>query len=144
MPRKQEQQYAIVAGGGKVGANVTRSLIDFGHEVTLVEQRREEAADPHGFERRHVAVAPDGRTAKGGVEEVVASEAAHLSVPKAASLLGLRYRPDALSEPGDLSRAALVLTAGTTVRRGSTVARLRKAVCLTTRARGLTVVTSRA
>jgi trk system potassium uptake protein TrkA len=40
VPRKQEQQYAIVAGGGKVGANVTRSLIDFGHEVTLIEQRR--------------------------------------------------------------------------------------------------------
>src|SRR5262245_42054332 len=33
--------YAIVAGGGKVGANVTRSLLRMGHEVTLVEQRRE-------------------------------------------------------------------------------------------------------
>ena len=33
--------YAIVAGGGKVGANVARSLLDMGHEVTLVEQRRE-------------------------------------------------------------------------------------------------------
>ena len=31
--------YVIVAGGGKVGSNVTRSLIDLGHEVTLVEQR---------------------------------------------------------------------------------------------------------
>jgi L-2,4-diaminobutyrate decarboxylase len=50
-----------------------------------------------------------------GVEEVVASEAAHLSVRKAAALLGLGYRSDALREPGDLSRAALVLTAGTTV-----------------------------
>lgn len=58
-----------------------------------------------------------------GVTEVVASEAAHLSVPKAAHLLGLRHRavpvdsrqrlrPDAL---GDLSRSALVLTAGTVV-----------------------------
>ncbi|MDP9375447.1 MAG: pyridoxal-dependent decarboxylase [Chloroflexota bacterium] len=57
-----------------------------------------------------------------GVEEVVASAAAHLSVREAAAILGLRYRSaptdaggrlraDAL---GDLSRAALVLTAGTT------------------------------
>ena len=33
--------YAIVAGGGKVGANITRSLVRMGHEVTLVEQRRD-------------------------------------------------------------------------------------------------------
>jgi trk system potassium uptake protein TrkA len=31
--------YVVVAGGGKVGSNVTRSLLDLGHEVTLVEQR---------------------------------------------------------------------------------------------------------
>lgn len=31
--------YAIVAGGGKVGANVARSLLQMGHEVTLIEQR---------------------------------------------------------------------------------------------------------
>ena len=33
--------YAIVAGGGKVGANITRSLLAMGHEVTLVERRRD-------------------------------------------------------------------------------------------------------
>ena len=33
--------YAIVAGGGKVGASITRSLLRMGHEVTLVAQRRE-------------------------------------------------------------------------------------------------------
>ena len=33
--------YAIVAGGGKVGANITRSLVRLGHEVTLIEQRRD-------------------------------------------------------------------------------------------------------
>jgi trk system potassium uptake protein TrkA len=33
--------YVIVAGGGKVGANLTRSLLRLGHEVTLVEQRRQ-------------------------------------------------------------------------------------------------------
>ena len=33
--------YVIVAGGGKVGSNVTRSLIAMGHELTLIEQRRD-------------------------------------------------------------------------------------------------------
>jgi trk system potassium uptake protein TrkA len=33
--------YVIVAGGGKVGANVARSLTRLGHEVTLIEQRRD-------------------------------------------------------------------------------------------------------
>ena len=58
-----------------------------------------------------------------GRREVVASEAAHLSVRKAAAVLGLDFRAvpvderQRLREPelGDLSRAALVLTAGTTV-----------------------------
>ena len=31
--------YAVVAGGGKVGSNVTRSLLQLGHEVTMIEQR---------------------------------------------------------------------------------------------------------
>jgi trk system potassium uptake protein TrkA len=33
--------YVLVAGGGKVGANLTRSLIQMGHETTLIEQRRD-------------------------------------------------------------------------------------------------------
>jgi trk system potassium uptake protein TrkA len=33
--------YILIAGGGKVGANLTRSVLDLGHEVTLIEQRRE-------------------------------------------------------------------------------------------------------
>src|SRR5712691_9572781 len=33
--------YVIAAGGGKVGANVARSLMGSGHEVTLIEQRRD-------------------------------------------------------------------------------------------------------
>ena len=32
--------YILIAGGGKVGKNVTRSLIDMGHELTLIEQNR--------------------------------------------------------------------------------------------------------
>ena len=31
--------YALIAGGGKVGSNLARTLIRAGHEVTLVEQR---------------------------------------------------------------------------------------------------------
>jgi trk system potassium uptake protein TrkA len=33
--------YVIVAGGGKVGANVARSLLRMKHEVTLIEQRQD-------------------------------------------------------------------------------------------------------
>jgi trk system potassium uptake protein TrkA len=33
--------YVVVAGGGKVGANVARSLLRLGNEVTLIEQRRD-------------------------------------------------------------------------------------------------------
>ena len=31
--------YVLVAGGGKVGANLTRSLLRSAHEVTLIEQK---------------------------------------------------------------------------------------------------------
>ena len=33
--------YVLIAGGGKVGANLARALLRQGHEVTLVEQRRD-------------------------------------------------------------------------------------------------------
>jgi len=36
--------YVIVAGGGKVGANVARSLLRMRHEVTLIEQRQDRFA----------------------------------------------------------------------------------------------------
>jgi K+ transport systems, NAD-binding component len=36
--------YVVIAGGGKVGANVARSLLAMRHEVTLVEQRRDRFA----------------------------------------------------------------------------------------------------
>ncbi len=62
--------------------------------------------------------ARDGR----GVERVVASSAAHLSVEKSARILGLVFEPVATNSQGemdpaqlgDLSDACLVLTAGTT------------------------------
>ena len=67
--------YAVVAGGGKVGANVARSLLRLGHEVTLIEQRRDrferleeefehqvqrgDATELHVLERAGVARPPD-------------------------------------------------------------------------------------
>src|SRR5213080_4808286 len=46
--------YVLVAGGGKVGANLARLLLRAGHEVTLVEQRADRfAALEEEFE--HVA-----------------------------------------------------------------------------------------
>jgi trk system potassium uptake protein TrkA len=50
--------YVIIAGGGKVGKNVARSLLDMGHEVTLVEQRRDRA-DRLEEEFGHVAMLGD-------------------------------------------------------------------------------------
>jgi trk system potassium uptake protein TrkA len=40
--------FAIVAGGGKVGANVARTLLRRGHEVTLLEQRQDRFAQLEG------------------------------------------------------------------------------------------------
>ena len=67
--------YAIVAGGGKVGASITRSLLAMGHEVTLIEQRRDrfeqleaelgpvilagDATELHILERAGIARPPD-------------------------------------------------------------------------------------
>ncbi len=36
-----QPKYIIIAGGGKVGWNLTRELLGKGHEVTLIENRRE-------------------------------------------------------------------------------------------------------
>jgi len=33
--------YTIIAGGGKIGANVARTLLRLGHELTMIEQRRD-------------------------------------------------------------------------------------------------------
>lgn len=57
-----------------------------------------------------------------GIEKVIASEAAHISVMKAARLLGVPYEQVATNSHGqldpeklgDISKACLVLTAGTT------------------------------
>src|SRR5919108_354160 len=51
--------YVIIVGGGKVGKNVARSLVDMGHEVTLLEQRRDRF-DQLDAEFGHVAMLGDG------------------------------------------------------------------------------------
>jgi trk system potassium uptake protein TrkA len=67
--------YVLIAGGGKVGANLTRSLIRAGHELTLIEQRpyrfdkleaefehqviRGDATELHVLERAGIKRPPD-------------------------------------------------------------------------------------
>ena len=95
--------YAVVAGGGKVGANVTRSLLAMGHEVTLVEQRRDrfeqleaelgpvamlgDATEIHVLERAGIARPPQIVLAVTGDDEdnIVISQIAKegYAVPKA-------------------------------------------------------------
>jgi len=95
--------YAIVAGGGKVGANITRSLVRMGHEVTLVEQRRDrfeqleaelgpivlqgDATEIHVLERAGIARPPEIVLAVTGDDEdnIVISQLAKegYGVPKA-------------------------------------------------------------
>ncbi len=51
--------YAIIVGGGKVGLNLARELLDKGHEVTLIEQRRDRYLAMED-ELEHVAQYGDG------------------------------------------------------------------------------------
>lgn len=77
--------YIVVAGGGKVGANVTRTLLGRGHEVTLIEQDRGrfeqleaefgpvvingDATEIHILERAGIARPPDLVAAVTGDDE---------------------------------------------------------------------------
>jgi len=77
--------YVIVAGGGKVGANLARSLLNMSHEVTLVEQARPrferleeefghqvligDATEIHTLERAGIARPPDLLLAVTGDDE---------------------------------------------------------------------------
>jgi trk system potassium uptake protein len=51
--------FIIVAGGGKVGSNVARGLRRMGHEVTIIEQRRDRFAELEE-EFEHAAIVGDG------------------------------------------------------------------------------------
>jgi trk system potassium uptake protein TrkA len=77
--------YIVIAGGGKVGANLTRSVLDLGHEVTMIEQRRDrfetleeefehraqlgDATELHVLERAGLARPPDLVVAVTGDDE---------------------------------------------------------------------------
>lgn len=77
--------YLIVAGGGKVGSNLARSLLAMSHEVTLVEQRRDrferlegefgpvvlqgDATEMHVLERAGIERPPDMVLAVTGDDE---------------------------------------------------------------------------
>src|SRR5919108_6278369 len=77
--------YTLVAGGGKAGANVTRSLMRMGHEVTLIEQRSDrfeqleeefehqvqhgDATELYALERAGIARPPDVVIAVTGDDE---------------------------------------------------------------------------
>jgi trk system potassium uptake protein TrkA len=77
--------YVLIAGGGKVGANLTRSLIRNGSEVTLIEQRpyrfdkleaefehqvvRGDATELHVLERAGIKRPPDLLIAATGDDE---------------------------------------------------------------------------
>ncbi|HLG09688.1 MAG TPA: NAD-binding protein [Gaiellaceae bacterium] len=65
--------YVIVAGGGKVGSNVTRSLLEMGHEVTLIEQR------PDRFARLEEELGPI--VMRGDATEISVLERAGLGRP---------------------------------------------------------------
>jgi trk system potassium uptake protein TrkA len=50
--------FVLVAGGGKVGSNVARTLRRIGHEVTIIEQRRDRFAELEE-EFEHAAIVGD-------------------------------------------------------------------------------------
>src|SRR3954447_21703460 len=65
--------YALIAGGGKVGANLARTLLRMGHEVTLVEQRSDRFGRlEHEFEHQVI---------KGDATELFVLEKAGIARP---------------------------------------------------------------
>jgi trk system potassium uptake protein TrkA len=65
--------FVLVAGGGKVGSNVARSLMASGHEVTLIEQR------PFRFERLEEEF--EHRAIRGDATELYVLERAGIERP---------------------------------------------------------------
>jgi trk system potassium uptake protein len=65
--------YVIVAGGGKVGSNVARTLLALGHEITLIEQR------PDRFARLEEEFGP--AVIRGDATEIAVLERAGIARP---------------------------------------------------------------
>ena len=77
--------YVLITGGGKVGANLARTLLKMGHEVTLIEQRADryaqleiefehnvmkgDATELHVLEKAGIARPPDLVVAATGDDE---------------------------------------------------------------------------
>src|SRR5919201_1649517 len=65
--------YVLITGGGKIGANLARSLLrdGHGHEVTLIEQQVQlgDATEIHVLERAGIARPPDVVAAVTGDDE---------------------------------------------------------------------------
>src|SRR5690348_18410447 len=72
--------YVLIAGGGKVGANLIRSLLRAGHEVTLIEQK------PYRFEKLEAEF--EHQVIRGDATEVFVLERA-----------GVKRPPDLLARP---------------------------------------------
>jgi len=70
--------YVIIAGGGKVGSNVARTLTDLGHEITMIEQR------PDRFSRLEEEFGP--AVIRGDATEIAVLERAGIARPPALVL----------------------------------------------------------
>src|SRR5262249_19199818 len=71
--RERGLMYVVVAGGGKVGANLARSLLEMGHEVTLVEEK------PQAFARLEQEFGPV--VIRGDATEISVLERAGIARP---------------------------------------------------------------
>ena len=76
--------YSIIAGGGKIGANVARTLIRANHEVTLIEQRLDRY--------RRLEEEFDFRVHHGDATELHVLEAAGIARPADLAARGHRRR----------------------------------------------------
>ena len=65
--------YLLIAGGGKVGTNLTRSLLRAGHEVTLIEQR------PYRFDKLEAEF--EHQVIRGDATEIFVLERAGIKRP---------------------------------------------------------------
>ena len=65
--------YVLIAGGGKVGTNLTRSLLATGHEVTMIEQR------PYRFQMLEAEFEP--QVLRGDATELFVLERAGIKRP---------------------------------------------------------------
>jgi len=65
--------YVIIAGGGKVGSNVARTLLALGHEITMIEQR------PDRFARLEDEFGP--AVIRGDATEIAVLERAGIARP---------------------------------------------------------------